>query len=204
MAGGMESLGYLDADNLRNRRIAVVIVNGFPRAGKDTAVRFMKEWAEEHGWKVCTHSTIDSVRQMLDQITEGRKGPAERKLLADVGTALEEYNGFRSNGVKQFVLQNLTFRVGQKGLVVFVHLREPALIQKVVESFPRKVKVVTLLVRNPLAEAAPQSNAADANVMDYAYQWFIVNNSTLGALMDNARATISEILQDVPADQPKA
>lgn len=166
----------------------------------------MRERAGELGWKSDAISTIDPVRSLLRQagFQIDRKGPAERRLLSEVADAVETYNSFRTTYVMDFIERV----AGPHNHVTFVHLREPALITKLKERFtPSKPKensvssvaveyaVATLIVRNPNAEHAPTSNESDANVLKYKYDYMLVNNSSLGALLDASYAAIEEILK---------
>jgi len=183
---------------ISDKRTTVVIVNGAPRSGKDTAVLYMSERAEELGWNAHAMSTIDCVKALLADFPLEAKGSKERALLSEVGDAVERYNGFRTNSVmaKLDVLEGRSF----KPIVLFVHLREPALISKLCDliksryDLTRETRCTTLVVRNPVAEMAATSNDSDANVLKFDYQWMVANNGTLGQLLDNARATIDRIL----------
>lgn len=165
----------------------------------------MRERATDLGWRSDAISTIDPVRNLLRQagFEVDRKGPAERRLLAEVGDATENYNSFRTQHVIDRIQQVNTIA----NHVMFVHLREPALITKLKGRFPIPVPENTVLstkvdyhfaalvVRNPNAEHEATSNEADANVLKYKYDYMVVNNSSLGALLDASYAAIEEILK---------
>jgi len=69
----------------------VVIVNGHPRAGKDTAVDFLEVMLGEAGHNVMRYSSIDPVREALSHIgvDTSAKTEADRAVLVEVGMALQ-------------------------------------------------------------------------------------------------------------------
>ena len=70
--------------------VNVVIVNGFPRSGKDTFVNFCKEKLGAFGVSV---STVDFVKYLAAQSGwDGSKTPENRKFLSDLKDLLTEWN----------------------------------------------------------------------------------------------------------------
>lgn len=75
---------------------------------------------------------------------------------------------------------------GDKGFV-FVMCREPQEIQKFVDRLGAK----TVCVRREEAEKEAVSNHADANVLDYEYDYYIDNNKDLAHLQNAARVFLN-------------
>lgn len=153
----------------------VIIINGLPRSGKDTVVERLTEHLGRLEWCCASFSSIDPVRELLmrNGFPIARKTEADRKLMAAVGDALEDYNAFKTRGCVQFVEQALAD-------FVFIHMREPAMIARLtemlLESLPG-VRVVTLFVEGRGERIT--SNAADANVENYAYDLRVGNYGDL-------------------------
>ena len=108
----------------------VIVVNGKPRAGKDTAIAFMQEILAEHGIQSMQFSSIDPVRNVIQAlgIDVSAKTPADRALLAEIGAAVEKHSGYRS---KACLTEALRFLCCYHNAVVFLHIREPAMIETV-------------------------------------------------------------------------
>ena len=75
---------------------------------------------------------------------------------------------------------------GDKGFV-FVMCREPQEIQKFVDRLGAK----TVCVRREEAEKEAVSNHADANVLDYEYDYYIDNNKDLAHLQNAAKVFLN-------------
>ena len=175
------------------------VVNGYPRAGKDTAVEFMTREANRLGYVVDVMSTIDGVREMLAKygIDTRRKTPEDRKLLASMGELLEEHSGFRTKSALG------RFIGSEPDTILFVHLREPALIQKLedrVQKMPGAFFTTVYVERHEAAQQA-FSNASDAAASQdgYGYDTIIPNNGTLGQLYDACAEAMKWIRRNAEA-----
>ena len=166
----------------------VIIVNGKPRAGKDTLIALMREMVP-----CASHefSSIDPVRRMLNKHVDlSRKTEADRKLLATVGDAMEAHSGFRTAACLDEV--SLFFMARRAGLF-FCHIREPHHIATLSRAWRLQgIKVTTVLLRSIRAEDV-QSNPADAGVEKMRYDRTIENNGTLVDLRDAARAFLVDL-----------
>lgn len=156
----------------------VIIVNGLPRAGKDSTIDFMRGHLREARIQAGSFSSIDPVRAMLTGlgIDLSAKTPADRKLMAEVGDSLQEHGQWRTNWS---VMNALDFFGDNESGVFFIHMREPALIamvRKRLESL--EIKVLTVLVLSNRAEMIT-NNRADAGVLNGRYNERITNDGTL-------------------------
>jgi len=174
--------------------IHVIIVNGKPRAGKDTFIKMMSNALREQGIDVDTFSSIDPVRWMLTMagLDLTAKTEADRKLLAVVGAELEEHCGFRTNRsysqVEQFAA------VHQRSLgVFFLHMREPALIEKMRQML-HWADLTTVFIESDRAENVT-SNSADAGVQGMTYDHVLSNSGTLDDLREVARELLATIVK---------
>lgn len=159
----------------------VIVVNGYPRAGKDTAVDFMRAWLLNGRVSNTAYSAIDVVRVMLGSrdIDLSAKTPADRKLLATVGDAMQEHSQFITN--MAFSAIKWFFHAIPTG-VFFLHMREPDRIEIMRQHCEAiGVRLIKVCVISDLAEKV-FSNTADANVDQIEYDWIIDNNASVEEL----------------------
>lgn len=173
----------------------LIFVNGKPRAGKDTVVALLEKAL--HQKMILTHamSSIDDVRNMLrmNGFNVDLKSPKERDLLAEVGDAVEKYNGFKTSkcAMKSLAILEDDYRA------VFVHMREPALISRtktMVTDVNPMVRPVTIFVDRPDAENVT-SNSADAGVAGMVYDYTIRNDGTLFELAAACNELVKTLVQ---------
>lgn len=171
----------------------VIVVNGPPRAGKDTAIRFMRNILQNDlAMETHEYSSIDPVKMMLrDYVDLNAKTEADRRLLSVVGDALEEHSAYRTN---QCMWQIETFFEGTEG-VFFLHIREPVLIARLRGRCQSAgIKFVTVLLDSVRAEAVT-SNPSDAGVRDYHYDVYLRNDGTTVDLLRTCRDFIKQRLK---------
>lgn len=174
-----------------------MVVNGHPESGKDTAVQFMARHLAGMGYSTHSVSSIDPVRNMLHDlgVPVEKKSPAERDLMAEVKAALEKYDWFATKHcAKQVKDWFWLFPTPLK--VCFVHIREAAAIDKFRELMGDKkdTQVVTLLVDRPDAKRVT-SNAADAGVENFAYDYVLQNYGTTEDLRTSCVIMVHKITE---------
>ena len=155
----------------------IIVMNGKPRSGKDTAVHFMQAILQEHDVPTTAFSSIQPVKDLLAPVVDLRaKTPADRKLLSVVGDALQEHSKFRTDAA-------LTqMHVMPDNGVFFLHIREPDLIELLrQECLSYGWRFERVFVESNRAEDV-QNNPSDANVATGEYDHRLYNNSTLGEL----------------------
>ena len=161
----------------------VVVINGKGGVGKD---EFVKQCAGHALWCV-NLSTVDFVKEIAQQCGwDGTKTAANRKFLSDLKDLLSEWGDIPFQKVKERI-EYLRGKVdlydfSSEELIVFVHCREPKEIQRYVDEFG----AITLLIRRSAAESVEQINHADNGVLDYQYDYTIVNDGTIEELADKA------------------
>ena len=118
---------------------------------------------------------------------DGTKTLKNREFLSNLKDLLTEWGDVPYNKIAEeitlfdYTLNQYDIDV-DKGFV-FVMCREPQEIKKFVDRLGAK----TVCVRRKEAENAAVSNHADANVLDYEYDYYIDNNDTLEHLQIAAK-----------------
>ena len=165
------------------------------RAGKDT---FVEQCQKLIGDTRCLNvSTVDFVKQVAMYAGwDGNKTPEARKFLSDLKDIMTEYDNIPFKKVKRAIeiyrleLEEYTSDFYIANSVVFIHCREPREIEK----FKKELGAKTLLIRRPDVEGGDQSNHADAEVLNYDYDYTIYND---GTLEDLAKKAIDFLLEHI-------
>lgn len=175
------------------RKIAVVI-NGYPRAGKDTVSRLVSESLAGKGWRGHSISGIDPVRETLRGmgVPIDLKTEAERRLMADVKSALERYDWWATRlcarQVREWLYESPT------NSLCFAHMREAEASEQFRLLMEPDVEVRVLRVMSPREEKVT-SNHADADVENMFYDLTIANNGTLDDLREKC-ADLADMLTE--------
>lgn len=155
----------------------VIVINGYPRAGKDTFVKFCQDVL---GTFRCRNlSTIDCIKKNARYFGYlGEKTPEARRFLAKLKDITSEYNDFSYKYIKKQLYYIQDQESPHCKIVVFIHCREPKEIDRFVEDY----NATTVLIKNKRVEDHGYSNAADANIELYKYDVIILNNNSLDDL----------------------
>ena len=157
----------------------IVVINGTGGSGKDTFVEFCMKYA-----KVKNFSSIDKVKEIATLIGwNGKKREKDRKFLSDLKKITTEYNNMPFNSIKDAIDE---FN-NSDNEILFIHIREPEEIKKVVDAFGAK----TLLVKR-VGLANIESNYSDANVENYPYD-YVIENNTLERLDNSALNFVKKV-----------
>lgn len=170
----------------------VIVVNGPPRAGKDSLVASLMDHYAQRDHHVAAFSSIDPIREMLAHvgIDVTAKTKADRKLLAYIGNMVEEHSQFRTNYcVDRIELISRLF--SRKSPVIFLHIREAHLID-ILESRLKSsgINLWRIFVDGPRAEKV-LSNPADSEVYTMKRDYVVFNDSTLDDLDRKAQAIVN-------------
>jgi len=161
----------------------IIIINGTGGSGKDTFVEFCMKYGS-----VMNFSSIDKVKDVARVVGwNGQKTEKDRKFLSDLKRLTTEYNDMAFNSLRDAVNQ---FQISDYD-ILFIHIREPEEIERAANFFNAK----TLLVKR-LGLSNIESNASDANVDNYPYDYEIMN-TTLEELDKSAQGFISALKSDV-------
>lgn len=155
----------------------ILVVNGPPRAGKDSSVDMMQRILDEHGTPSKSFSSIQPIKDLLAPLVDlSAKTLADRKLLSVVGDALQEHSQFRTNAALA------RMHAKRDGSVFFLHIREPDLIELLrQECLSYGWRFERVFVESNRAEDV-QNNPSDANVATGEYDHRLYNNGTLAEL----------------------
>lgn len=170
--------------NIAENHVNVVIVNGAPGSGKTT---FEQMCSFILGPYYRARSSIDLVKEIASKAGwKGEKEPKDRKFLSDLKDLLTSYNNAPFNdimkNIRWFEDELLSYQIDPRKGVIFVDVREPQEIEKIKQA----TNGTTVLIRRSEAENSPTSNHADANVLDYKYDYIIDNNKTFEELEKTA------------------
>jgi len=167
--------------------IKLIIVNGTAGAGKTTFEDFCSVYLGQiDTFKI---STIDRIKEAAKVLGwDGTKTPENRKFLSDLKDLSTQWADVPFQTIKGYIhkaeneLENLDV-ADIHTYYIFTDSREPEEIQR----FKDELGGITVLVRNEKQEQVVASNHADANVLQFNYDYVINNNGTLEELKAKAR-----------------
>ena len=157
----------------------VIIVNGKPRAGKDTVVALLKTQFAIRGWATEEFSSIRPVYDMLMAagINVHLKRPEDRDLLSVVGDAIEKHSHTRTN-ISFGRIRRAMASLSSEGVVFFLHMREPDLIESLrVRLLKEDITTQVILVTGRGLDIT--SNASDSGTDKTDCDITISNSGTL-------------------------
>lgn len=167
--------------------LQLIVVNGYPRSGKDSFVNACQLLLAAKGYETRNVSSVDQVKRAAQLLGwDGIKDAKGRKFLSDLkDLSTEAYEG---------PLDYMTDRVRSRDRrwpqwAFFFHIREPQEIAKFVTRFP---DTTTIFLHRKEAETH-HDNTGDSAVLDYSYDYHVDNNSTL----ENLRASAQLIMEEL-------
>lgn len=166
----------------------IFIINGSGGVGKDTFVKFVTIELNDILKKfhtVINFSSVDKVKEIAREIGwDGKKSEKDRKFLSDLKSLTSEYCDMPFQSIKNKIKE---FVESDEGQVLFLHIREPKEIKRVVDEFGAKS---ILIVRDSVTHIT--SNVSDKNVFDYHYDFVIENNGTIEDLQGKVKQFVDE------------
>lgn len=166
----------------------IVILNSSGGAGKDTLVKFAKEiLSEERVYKI---SSVDRTKEFAKLMGWNGifKAERDRWFLANLKSLLTEYNNLPF--IDMVTEMEHFINTYPNDSVMFIDVREPSEIEKLVKHF--WYPVYTALVINNNVEDIT-SNHADSMVYNYFYDYVIDNSGSLDDLRDSAVSFLKDI-----------
>lgn len=158
----------------------VIVINGSGGVGKDTVIEMCQETI-----KVKNISSVDKIKEAARVLGwDGTKTEKARKMLSDLKQLSIDYN----DGPIKYMIDEYTKFQGTDEEIMFVHIREPEEIQKLVNLIGCK----TLLVTSSRIDTI-KTNKSDASVFDYNYDYQIKNDGTLEDLQEEVSKFISDL-----------
>lgn len=152
----------------------VFIVNGKPRAGKDTFAEILNRYMV-----VYKYSAVTKVKEIAKQCGwTGAKEEKDRKFLHELKMLTSAYSDLPYRDVLDKIEK---YRSGEILADVFVvDVREP----EEIERLQKATDAITVYIENENVPAIT-SNEADANVANYEYDFTIFNNGSIEEFEDN-------------------
>lgn len=145
----------------------IFIVNGKPRAGKDTFAELLSKHC-----RVFKYSSVDKVKKIAAQCGwDGGKTDKDRKFLSELKRITTEFNDMAYDDLAEKVAYFLKTDFFD---VMLIDIREPEEIERAIEGFG--AEAVYILNDNIPSNT---SNYADANVENFEYDIIVTNNGTL-------------------------
>lgn len=162
-----------------------IVINGMARSGKDTFADMCC-----HLGKGYQFSSVEMVKYGCELLGwDGEdKCEASRFALSEIAKIADKTFDHR----KKFIREKLNV-LEESGLFdyVFIHIREPELIQWAVSELHCK----TVLVRNPRVPEIT-SNESDKNVNNFQYDYVVENRGTLAELEGEAEMYFKRMMID--------
>ncbi len=163
----------------------VIITNGTGGSGKDEFAKILNNHIP-----CVKYSSIDLIKEIATLGGwDGGKTEKDRKFLSDLKILFTEYNDAPFNDIKEIV-DNFNDGYLETQLLV-VDIREPNEIERAKKEF----NAITVLVKNDNVKPIT-SNMADANVLNYNYDYIVDNSGTLEDL-ENEVFKFSEWMLDL-------
>ncbi len=174
--------------NMQKPKKRIFVINGSGGTGKDTFVRFVSDTRESMSSnlpefiqlppKVVNFSYVECIKNLASQMGwNGGKTDKDRKFLADMLELCAEYNDYPFKIMEQAIDRFLD----SWSEFMFLHIRTPKEIKRVVENYG----ATTILVTRKGVERIT-TNSADKSVFDYDYDYVIKNDGTLEDLQSQA------------------
>lgn len=164
--------------------IHIFVLNGSPRSGKDTFCTLM----EDHG-VVKHYSYVDFTRTMLDKmrVDYRKKTDRDRQLLETINNALEAYDDIPMKDICENVIYAIA-KADFRNLFIFVDIRKPENIKRFIEKFP---DAKTLYIDD--GKELSNATESDHSVKDYDYDYYVMNDGSLGDLKKKVDSFVHEI-----------
>lgn len=145
----------------------IFIVNGKPRAGKDTFAELLGKHC-----RVFKYSSVDKVKQIAAKCGwDGSKMDKDRRFLAELKRITTEYNDMSYDDVAEKVAYFLKTDFFD---VMLIDIREPEEIERAIEGFGAEA----IFIENKNVPAVT-TNLSDRNVELFEYDHIVLNNGTL-------------------------
>ena len=166
----------------------IVVINGSAGVGKDTFVDQVRyQFISYPSYPaVRNYSSVDWIKKIAKSMGWlGGKSEKERKFLSDLKDLSTWFNDMPFRCMAREVEK---FKEDKYLKILFLHIREPKEIKRVVEEFKAK----TLLIRNNRVEQIV-SNQADAGVYEYEYDYTADNDGTIDELRELAEEFVKQL-----------
>lgn len=160
----------------------VIIVNGYPLAGKDTFVDFCIEHLTKRELDAVKYSSVDMVKEAALLLGwSGTKNDIDRDFLSELKMLSSKYYEGPTTYLTHKVVSHYENGITE---AIFVFVREPDEIEKLCKSIRQYcpyIIISTVLVTSDRSKKN-LTNIGDSSISHYDYDYFIDNNFTLDKL----------------------
>lgn len=161
----------------------IYIVNGKPRAGKDTFAELLGKHC-----RVFKYSSVDKVKQIAAKCGwDGGKDDKDRKFLADLKRITTEFNDMSYDDVAEKVAYFLKTDFFD---VMLIDIREPEEIERAIEGYGAEAIYI-----NNVNVPMITTNESDANVNNFVYDYIIANDGTLDDFAETVKDFYNRIVR---------
>lgn len=161
----------------------IYIVNGKPRAGKDTFAELLSKHC-----RVFKYSSVDKVKQIAAKCGwDGGKTDKDRKFLADLKRVTTDFNDMSYDDVAEKVAYFLKTDFFD---VMLIDIREPEEIERAIEGYGAEAIYI-----NNVNVPMITSNESDANVNNFVYDYVIANDGTLDDFAETVKDFYNRIVR---------
>lgn len=175
---------------MRTRKI--IIINGYPRSGKDTFIDICNELTDG---KVARVSIIDPVKDIAAKCGwGGSKYARDRQFLCNLKNLLTEYNGYPMSWLNSEVCKFIPSTNNKD--ILFVTMREKADIEKFKKTWPRAetMLIIRIQARDEYMKLNDsEKNPADSYIYEVNYDHCIPNHGSLDDLKAEAKAFLEKL-----------
>ena len=149
----------------------IFVINGTGGSGKDTFIEIFKRKYHDKG-TVINISTVDTIKEAAKCFFfwDGKKDEKSRKFLSDLKDLVTNY----SDAPFKYIKGTIELWSDSNDAIIFIHCREPEEIERLVKNFNAQTILIDARERVP----AINSNHADSDVYEYAYDYIIDNNGS--------------------------
>lgn len=182
-------------------KIKLIIINGYPRSGKDTFVGLIGEYMNENLPQsyIKSMSTVDVIKNIAENYLgwDGDKTSYWREKLSNMKDFFDKEFDLSLLSIKS-ELDNLKSLSYYTPRVLSVMIREPEQITSVVDmidsEYSDSVECSVVFMNRDSCDKS-QMNHADRNVENYLYDVHINNNGTLEDLKKKVEYFIKYIME---------
>lgn len=178
----------------------ILFLNGKSSSGKGTAIEYFKLYCKANNINFGTTSSIDCIRDLLSDtgFDVSKRTDADRKLLASMGSILEEYNQYRSRYVVEKFEKFLNINLYQGDCLFVVEVREKSVIETIINLIQDRSPgepstVYKVFVDNNRVTSVPNNEVDQSVEKDDFYDLVLENNGTYGEFLDKTFALLDDV-----------
>jgi hypothetical protein len=160
----------------------VIVVNGYPRSGKDTFCKFGEE-----KYDCVNYSTVDTVKLLATIMGwDGTKTPENRAMLSALKDFTTEWFDMTYVEMTDLIKNAVMYEESNNDHVdfIFLHIREKKEIERIRDWCVENDVDCKLVCIEKDSVVEEQSNHADANIHHIKYDTYLKNYGTLEEFKD--------------------